>query len=325
MRFSQPLYLLLLLLILPLVWWELKKLTGTIKYSDLAFFEKTGNRNRFLRRFPFVFNVVGLILISLALARPQQGRIYEEVESSGVDIMLCLDISGTMQAEDFSPRNRLFVAKERAKEFIEKRPGDRMGLVIFASQALTQCPLTLDHKILTDLIDRINFGIVPDGTAIGLGLATALARLKDSKAKDKMVILLTDGLNNTGDIDPVTAAKIGQAYKIKVYCIGVGSKGPVPIPVNHPLFGRQYVQAEVDLDMNSLNEISGLTGGKAFLATDAEALKIIYDEINQMEPTTFKVLRHTVYSERAGIFLFPAVLVLFFNSLLALTIIRRLP
>jgi Ca-activated chloride channel family protein len=270
-------------------------------------------------------NVVGLILISLALARPQQGRIYEEVESSGVDIMLCLDISGTMQAEDFSPRNRLFVAKERAKEFIEKRPGDRIGLVIFASQALTQCPLTLDHKILTDLIDRVNFGIVPDGTAIGMGLATALARLKDSKAKDKMVILLTDGLNNTGDIDPITAAKVGQAYKIKVYCIGVGSKGPVPIPVNHPLFGRQYVQAEVDLDMNSLNEISALTGGKAFLATDAEALKIIYDEINQMEPTTFKVLRHTVYSERVGVFLFPAVLVILFNALLALTIIRRLP
>ena len=326
MRFNQPFYLLLLFLFIPLVWWELKKLTGTIKYSDLAFFTKTGTRGHFLGRLPFVLNAAGLILIVFALARPQQGRVYEEVESSGVDIMLCLDISGTMQAEDFSPRNRLFVAKERAKEFIEKRPGDRIGLVVFAQTALTQCPLTLNHKILSDLIDRLNFGVVPQiQTAIGMGLATALARLKDSKAKDKMAILLTDGLNNAGDIDPITAAKVGQAYNIKVYCIGVGSKGPVPIPVDHPLYGRQYVRAEVDLDMNTLNQISAITGGKAFLATDAEALKLIYDEINQMEPTTLKVLRHTVYSERAGVFLLPAVLVLLFNALLALTIIRRLP
>jgi Ca-activated chloride channel family protein len=325
MRFASPLYFLILALTLPLVWWELKKSTGTIKYSDLSFFKKSGRRGQYLKFIPLTLNIAGLCLITLALARPQLGRVYEEVESSGVDIMLCLDISGTMQAEDFSPKNRLFVAKERAKEFIEKRPGDRIGLVIFASQAMTQCPLTLDHKILTDLIDRVNFGIVPDGTAIGMGLATALARLKDSKAREKMVVLLTDGLNNTGDIDPITAAKVGQAYKIKVYCIGVGSKGPVPIPVNNPFYGRQYIQAEVDLDMNKLNEISALTGGKAFLATDAEALKIIYDEINQMEPTTFKVLRHTVYSERAGVFLLPAALVLLFNALLALTILRRLP
>jgi len=314
MRFSQPLYLLLLLLIIPLVWWELKKLTGTIKYSDLAFFAKTGNRNRFLRRVPFVFNAAGLILISLALARPQQGRIYEEVESSGIDIMLCLDISQTMSINDYQPFNRIYVAKDKAKEFIEKRSGDRIGLVIFAQTALTQCPLTLDHKILSDLIDRLDFGIVPPvQTAIGLGLATSVTRLKDSRAKDKIIILLTDGQNNAGDIDPLTAAKLAQAYQIKIYCVGIGTKGQIDLP------------EDAKLDMNILNQISEITGGKAFLTTDAEALKIIYDEINQMEPTTFKVLRHTVYSERAGVFLLPAVLVMLINSLLALTVIRRLP
>jgi Ca-activated chloride channel family protein len=314
MRFASPLYFLLLALILPLVWWELKKSTGTIKYSDLFFFKKAGWRGQYIKFIPLTLNIAGLCLITLALARPQLGRIYEEVESSGIDIMLCLDVSNTMSTDDYRPFNRLYVAKEKAKEFIEKRSGDRVGLVIFAQTALTQCPLTLDHKIVRDLIDRIDFGIVPQiQTAIGLGLATSISRLKDSRAKDKIIILLTDGQNNAGDIDPITAAKLAQAYRIKVYCIGVGTKGRTDMPENF------------ELDMNTLNEISALTGGKDFLATDAEALKIIYDEINQMEPTTFKVLRHTVYSERAGVFLLPAALVLLFYALLALTILRRLP
>jgi len=314
MRFSEPLYLLLLISLIPLVWWELKKLTGTIKFSDLAFFTKAANRGRAYRRVPLVFNAAGLILISLALTRPQQGRIYEEVESSGIDIMICLDISNTMSTGDYRPLNRLYVAKEKAKEFIEKRSGDRIGLVIFAQSALTQCPLTLNHNILRDLIDRLDFGIVPQiQTAIGLGLATSVTRLKDSRAKDKIIILLTDGQNNAGDIDPLTAAKLAQAYHIKIYCVGIGTKGQINMPEHF------------ELDMNTLNEISALTGGKAFLATDAEALKIIYDEINRMEPAAFKVLRHTVYSERAGSFLLPAVLVLIVNALLSLTVLRRLP
>ncbi|MEO0226170.1 MAG: VWA domain-containing protein, partial [candidate division WOR-3 bacterium] len=248
-----------------------------------------------------------------------------EIETRGVDIILCLDISGTMQAEDFSPKNRLYVAKERAKEFVARRTGDRIGLVVFAGQAFTQCPLTLDHKILTDLIDRVDLGLIPDGTAIGMGLATAVARLKDSKAKERIVVLLTDGLNNAGEIDPITAAKIGQSYKIKVYSIGVGSKGLVPYPVFHPIFGKRYVQTEIDFDMNTLREISALTGGKAFLATDGEGLKKIYEEIDRLEPTTFKVSRHTVYSEKADKFIFPAFVFFLTGILLSTTILRRIP
>jgi len=314
MRFSQPWFLLLLILIIPLVWWELKKKTGTVRFSDLSFFARPEDQSRLYRRIPFALNAAGLILICLALARPQQGRIYEEVESSGIDIMLCLDISQTMSINDYQPFNRLYVAKEKAKEFIDKRSGDRIGLVIFAQTALTQCPLTLDHKILRDLIDRMDFGIVPPvQTAIGLGLATSVSRLKDSRSKDRIVILLTDGQNNAGDIDPLTAAKLAQAYQIKIYCVGIGTKGRTDLP------------EEAKLDLNVLNQISEITGGKAFLATDAEALKIIYDEINRMEPTTFKVLRHTVYSERAGLFLLPSALILIFSALLALTVLRRLP
>jgi Ca-activated chloride channel family protein len=324
MRFASPLYFLLFLPVAGLVYWELRKRKGAIKFSDTNFFKnyKLGN---IFKYFSIGLNTLILILILISLARPQKGRVYEETETKGLDIMLCLDISGTMQAEDFSPKNRLYVAKERAKEFIQKRPGDRIGLVIFAVTSMTQCPLTSDHKILNDIVDRIDYGIIQDGTAIGMGLATAVARLKDSKAKEKVVILLTDGLNNAGEVDPITAAKLAQAYNIKVYCIGVGSKGPVPVPIYHPVYGKVYVQEEIDLDMETLEQISALTQGKAFLATDAQALKTIYDEIDKLEPTTFKVSKHTVYSEKAQIFMLPAVILTLLSVILSMTIFRRLP
>ncbi len=324
MRFASPFYFLLLIPVAGLVYWELKKRTGAVKFSDTNFF-KNYQRGRRFKYLGILLNTLILIFIVFGLARPQKGRIYEETETKGVDIMLCLDISGTMQAEDFSPKNRLYVAKERAKEFIAKRPGDRIGLVIFAVTALTQCPLTIDHKILLDILDRVDFGIIQDGTAIGMGLATAVARLKDSKSKEKIVILLTDGLNNAGEVDPLTAAKLAQAHNIKVYCIGVGSKGPVPIPVRHPIYGKIYVREEVDLDMETLEEISTLTQGKAFLATDAQALKTIYDEIDRLEPTTFKSSRYTVYSEKAGNFLLPAFILSLASFVLSVTFLRRLP
>ncbi|MBU0971811.1 MAG: VWA domain-containing protein, partial [Proteobacteria bacterium] len=203
--------------------------------------------------------------------------------------------------------------------------GDRIGLVVFAGQALTQCPLTSDKKILTDLIDRINFGLVADGTAIGMGLASAVGRLKDSKSKSRIIVLLTDGLNNAGEVDPLTAAKLAQTYGIKIYSIGVGSKGPVPFPVDDPVFGRRYAQVQLDLDMAALEEISRLTGGQSFLASDAEALKLIYDEIDRMEPTTYKVTRHTVYSEKAGIFILTALVFFLLNLILSFPLLRRLP
>ncbi len=325
MRFASPLYLLLLVPLAALLWLELRKRTGAVLFSDTSFFRSFPNRGQRLARIPSALALAALALMAAALARPQQGRVYEEVESRGIDIMLCLDVSGTMQAEDFSPRNRLFVAKERAKEFVAKRAGDRIGLVLFAGQALTQCPLSFDRGILSGLIDRIAFGLLPDGTAIGMGLAAAVGRLKDARSKDRIVVLLTDGLNNAGEVDPVTAARLAQSYGIKVYCIGVGSKGPVPIPVDDPLWGRRYVQMAADLDMKALDEIAAITGGRAFLATDASGLKLIYEEIDRMEPTTYKVNRHTVYAEKAGLFLVPAGLLLLAGLLLGALVLRRLP
>jgi len=325
MRFASPLYLLLLVPLAGLVWLELKKKTAAVRFPNTDFFKKNPGYGRYIRHAPFAFGIAALFFMVIAPSRPQKGRIYEEIEDKGIDIILCMDISGTMQAEDFSPKNRLFVAKERAKEFIEKRKGDRIGLVVFAGQALTQCPLTTDKKILADLIDRLNFGLVADGTAIGMGLASAVGRLKDSKSKSRIIILLTDGLNNTGEVDPITAAKLAQTYGIKIYSIGVGSKGPVPFPVDDPIFGRRYVQAQFDLDMPALEEISRLTGGQSFLASDAEALKLIYDEIDRMEPTTYKVTRHTVYSERAGIFMLISIILFLLGLGLSFTFFRRLP
>ncbi|MEO0115109.1 MAG: VWA domain-containing protein [candidate division WOR-3 bacterium] len=325
MRFGSPLFLLLLLLIPLLIYLELRKRPGTVQFSNIAFLKANDIRGKSLRFAILVLNCLVLLLIILALARPQKGRVFQEVESQGVDIMLCLDISGSMQAEDFSPKNRLFVAKERAKEFIAKRKGDRIGLVVFSALALTQCPLTLNREILNNLIDRVTTGIVPDGTAIGMGIATAVARLENSQAKNRLIILLTDGLNNAGEIDPITAAKTAQSLGIKIYTIGVGSEGEVPYPVDDPIFGRRYVRVKIDLDMKTLQEIAAITGGKSFLATDANALKTIYDEIDRMEPSTFKVKQHTVYSERANLFTIPSLVLLLAILGLSLTVLRRIP
>ncbi len=325
MKFASPLFLLLLLLIPILIYLELRKRPGTVRFSDISFFKKNDFRGRFLRFSLLFLNCLVLFLVTLALARPQKGRVFQEVETQGVDIMLCLDISGSMQAEDFSPKNRLFVAKERAKEFIAKRKGDRIGLVVFSSLALTQCPLTLNRDIMNTLIDRVNTGLVPDGTAIGMGIATAVARLENSQAKDKLIILLTDGLNNAGEIDPITAAKTAQTFGIKVYTIGVGSKGEVPYPVDDPIFGRRHVRVKIDLDTKTLQEIAQITGGRSFLATDASALKTIYDEIDRMEPTTFKVKQHTVYSEKAYLFTIPSLFLLLAVLVLSITWLRRIP
>ncbi len=282
-------------------------------------------RGKVMQHLPLFLNLFVLVLLVIGLSRPQEGRVYEEIETRGVDIMLCLDISTSMRAEDFQPKNRLYVAKERAKEFVEKREGDRIGLVVFAADALTQCPLTLDHSVLKDLMNYVDFGLLEDGTAIGTGLATAVNRLKSSKAQQKTIILLTDGVNNRGEIDPVSAARIAHTYGIRVYCIGVGTKGLVPYPVDHQIFGRTYTQVEIDFDMDILNEIAGITGGHAFLASDAAALKATYDEIDKMEPTTFKMIQHTVHEEKADDIMKAAVITFIVNIFLGFVILRRLP
>jgi len=325
MRFAHPWFFALFALVPAFVWWMTRKRRGTLRFSDLSFLANSPNRARWLKYIPLSLYTLALTAMVFALARPQRGRQFQEVETRGIDIMLCMDVSGSMKAEDFSPRNRLTVAREKAKEFIAKRAGDRIGLVIFSATSLTQCPLTLDRNILSGLIDRLTFDMLEDGTAIGLGLGSAIARLKDSQAKDRVIILLTDGVNNTGDIDPLTAAQAAASFGIKIYTIGVGSKGPVPYPVDDPIFGRRYVQVEIDLDTQTLQQIADITGGKFFLATDAQGLGLVYDEIDRMEPTTFKVKQYTLYNELAGTPLLLSVIFVLAGALVAGVVLRRLP
>lgn len=321
---AHPGYLALLALVPILWWWERQRRRSCLQFSDTTLLPAPTVFEQVLTQLPLFCYSLALVFSTLALARPQKGRMFEELETRGIDIMLCLDISGTMQAADFLPKDRLTVAKERAKEFVNRRTGDRIGLVIFAATSLTQCPLTLNHSIVNDILDRVEFGTLEDGTAIGMGIASAAARLKGSKAREKVIILLTDGRNNTGDIDPLTAAQAAAALGIKIYTIGVGSKGPVPFPVDDPLFGRRYVQVEVDLDTETLEKIAAITGGKFFLVTDPEALKRVYEEIDRLEPSTFKARRYTLYQERMALPLLLGLIFTFAGFSFGMVINRRL-
>jgi Ca-activated chloride channel family protein len=325
MSFASPWHLLLLAPVAVLIWLELRKRTSAVRFSDVSFLRTHRGPGRHLKFILLAVNTVILVLMVVALARPQRGRIYEEVESRGVDIMLCMDVSETMTFADYKP-SRIAVARQRARDFIAKRRGDRAGLVIFADGAMARCPLTVDKAVLGSIIDRLQVGTIdPARTAIGMGLASAVGRIKDSRSRDKIVILLTDGLNNTGEIDPLTAAQLARSFGIKVYCIGIGSRGPVTVMIDDPLWGPRPQTMQVDFDMKTLDEISAITGGKSFLASDNEALKRIYDEIDRMEPTTFKIARHTVYSEKANLFLLPAALLFLLSLVSAALLMRRLP
>ena len=325
MRFASPWYLLLLAPVAVFVWLELRKRSSAVRFSDASFFRAYRGPGRHLRKALLVVNAVALTLMVVALARPQAGRVYEEVESRGVDIMLCMDVSETMSYADFRP-DRITVARQRAEEFVARRSGDRIGLVVFANGAMARCPLTADKTVLRSIIGRLQVGTLdPSRTGIGMGLASAIARIKDSRARDRIVILLTDGLNNTGEIDPLTAARLAWSFGIKVYCIGIGSQGPVTVMVNDPLWGPRPQTMQVEFDMGTLDEISAITGGKSFLASDNEALGRIYDEIDRMEPTTYKVARHTVYSEKAHGLLLPACLLLVLGLGASALLLRRLP
>jgi len=308
-----------------LVWLELGKRTATVRFSDAGFLRQQQGFGRWLRLVVLALNVAALVLAVVALARPQRGRVFEEIESHGVDIMLCLDISESMSAPDLQP-DRITAAKMRAQEFAAGRSGDRIGLVVFGNGAMTLCPLTLDREVLKAVIDRLKIGTL-DGTrtAIGMGLANAVSRLKNSAAKEKVVILLTDGVNNAGEVEPITAARLAQTYGIKVYCIGVGSQEPVQVMVNDPFWGQRPQTVQADFDLKTLEDISTLTGGHTYTAGDAVALKHIYDEIGRMEPTHFKATHHTVYSEKAGLFLLPAALLFLTGALVPALLWRRLP
>ncbi len=326
-RFANPQFLILLILIPLLIYLYLKKLRrgGTIRYSNLGILKQistiSSTRPRHLL---FIIRIFVLTLLIIAFARPQSGIKGEEVITQGVDIILAIDISSSMLAEDIKP-NRVEAVKAVASEFIKRRKSDRIGMVVFAGEAYTQCPLTLDYGILLNFLEKIKVGIIEDGTAIGMGLATAVNRLRSSQAKSKLIILLTDGRNNTGEIDPITAAQAAQAFDIRVYTIGAGTKGSAMYPVNDPIFGKRYVPVPVDIDESTLKKIAEMTGGKYFRATNRKRLSDIYREIDKMEKTKIKVKEYTRYSELFYYFAGIAFLFIMAEIVLANTTLRKIP
>lgn len=278
----------------------------------------------YLRHLPIVLRSLAVVLIAVALARPQSAQHNSNSTTEGIDIVMSLDLSGSMLARDFTP-DRLGAAKEVASNFIMDRPNDRIGLVVFAGESFTQCPLTTDKRSLLNLLGSVKSGMIDDGTAIGNGLATAVNRLRESKAKSKVIILLTDGINNSGQIAPLTAAEIAQSYGIRVYTVGVGTMGMAPYPVIDMWGHLSFQPMKVEIDEKMLSLIAQMTGGKYFRATDNRRLKDVYDEINQLERSKVEVENFTRYQERFTLFVVLALILLVGEFALRQTWLRRLP
>jgi Ca-activated chloride channel family protein len=290
-------------------------------HRNLVHFPKS--RKIKLRHVPFILRTLTISFIIIALARPQASNSWRTQNTEGIDIMMAMDISGTMLSKDLKP-NRIEAAKTVATEFISSRPNDNIGLVVFASESFTQCPLTTDHAVLINLFQAVNFGMIADGTAIGLGLANAVNRIKDSKAKSKVIILLTDGSNNSGDIAPATAAEIAKTFGIRVYTVGIGSHGMVEMPIMTPM-GIQYQLAQSEFDEKSLQDIANATGGKYFRATDNSKLRLIYQEIDKLEKTKISVREYSKKEEQFYVFSLLAFIMLALEVLLRNTYFRRIP
>lgn len=326
MTFANPEYLFLLLLLLPIVGWyiyELRKSDASVQVSDTRVLAAQPKSIRiWLLHVPFVLRIAVITLISIALARPQLTNKWSSQSTEGIDIMMALDISGTMLAEDLRP-NRLEAAKKVASDFVIARPNDQIGLVVFAGESFTQCPLTTDHAVLVNLFKSVEYGMVEDGTAIGLGLANAVNRMKDSETKSKVIILLTDGSNNRGDIDPQTAAEIAKTYGIRVYTIGVGSYGQARVPVQTPI-GKQYITMDNEFDEGTLRGIAETTGGQYFRATDNTSLKRIYEQIDQLEKTKLRVREYSKHTENFAPFLFAALFCLLLEIILRYFVLRTI-
>jgi Ca-activated chloride channel family protein len=270
-----------------------------------------------------LLRLLALVLVIVALARPQTTSEGENVSTEGIDIVLVTDVSGSMLAEDFRP-NRIEAAKAVAADFVDGRPNDRIGLVVFAGESFTQCPITLDHAVVKSLIAEVKSGQIEDGTAIGMGLATAVSRLKDGKSKSRVIILLTDGVNNRGAIDPLTAAGIASTFGIRVYTVGVGTIGMAPYPVQTPL-GTQYSNVPVEIDEELLKNIAAQTGGKYFRATDNDKLRMIYSEIDRLEKTRIEVTQFRRHREDFYAAGFLAGFLLLGEAALSLTLFRKIP
>ncbi len=327
MTFKNPEYLFLLLLLLPVIFWyiwELQKSEASMQMSAISKLKGYPKTLRMkFRHLPFVLRTLAIGMLIVAIARPQSSNNWRTENKEGIDIMMAIDVSGTMQAEDLRP-SRLEAAKDVAVDFIQSRPNDNIGLVVFAAESFTQCPLTIDHSVLINLFKGVRYGLINDGTAIGLGLANAVSRIKDSKAKSKVIILLTDGSNNQGDIAPITAAEIAKTFGIRVYAIGVGSHGIINMPVQTP-FGVRYQQVESEFDEKTLRDIAEMTGGQYFRATNNAKLRSIYQEIDMLEKTKISVKEFSNKSELYFLFALIAFLLLFAENLLRNTWLRTLP
>lgn len=330
-RFAQPYFLILLLIVPAMIYWYVqrhrsRKSSATLRYSNIGVFKTSKSSTlKKMRHSLFVFRLLAVILVIIALARPQAGQKESKIETEGVDIILAMDISSSMLAEDFKPKNRLEAAKVVAADFVKGRANDRIGLVVFAAQSFTQCPLTLDYGIVLRFLEEIKIGMIDDGTAIGMAIGNCVNRLKDSKAKSKVVILLTDGRNNRGELDPVTAARVAKTFGVRIYTIGAGKRGEALYPVDDPLFGKRYVRVPVQIDEELLRQVATITGGKYFRATNKESLEQIYKEIGDMEKTKIEVTEYTRYSELFLPYLLAAIVLLLLEIVLANTKFRKIP
>lgn len=307
MRFADPVYFLLIVPAVVLAVLVVRRRIGreaTLRFSSLSTVKSAKPGRAFGgRAAQAILRTLALVFLAVALARPQTGTGEDRTSREVVDIVLALDVSGSMATLDFQPDNRLEAAKLEAKRFIEGRPDDRIGLVVFSGQSITQCPLTVDHQAILTMLDQIRLGMLEDGTAIGLGLANAVNRLKDAQAKSKVVVLLTDGVNNAGEIDPLTAAGLAKQFKVRVYTIGVGKEGTALLPVNDPMFGTRLIKVETEIDEKTLERIARETGGEYFRAQDSRGLREIFKQIDRLEKTEITVERHTHYDEH---FFWPA-------------------
>lgn len=327
MFFEYPRLLWLLvvpaLLVLRYLYVEIRDRRPHLRVSNVRPW-KSGGRSVLgvVRHIPFVLRIAALSLIVVAIARPRSSTKIEKVDTEGIDIVLAMDVSTSMLARDFTP-DRISAAKDIAIEFIAQRPSDRMGIVVFAGESYTQCPLTTDRATLINLMKEISTDLIEDGTAIGNGLATAVARIKDSDAKSRVVILLTDGVNNCGEVSPETAAEIAKTYGIRVYTIGVGANGEAPYPFMTP-WGVQMQNLKVELDEKLLSSIASMTGGRYFRATDNTKLAEIYSDINKMEKARTTIDSFPVYKELFGSYALAALICLLLEFVIKL-LIRRLP
>jgi len=328
LHFANPEWFYGLLVLIPMIaWyvWRQIRRTSSLQVSGLQPFEKVGTPVRaWLRHILFALRVLAIALLFIVMARPQSVNRWQKVNTEGIDIVIDLDISSSMLAQDFKP-NRLEAAKNVAIQFISGRPDDRIGLVVFSGESFTQCPLTTDHAVLINLFQQVQSGMIEDGTAIGDGLATSINRLKDSEAKSKVVILLTDGMNNRGEIAPLTAAKIANTFGIRVYTIGVGTIGTAPYPVRTPYGGTRYQQMKVQIDENMLKQIASMTGGKYFRATDNKKLEEIYNAIDKLEKSKIDVKQFSRKEEEYLKFALWAAVLLLAEWFLRKTVFRTMP